>query len=163
MTTNNTQREFAQADIDVFLNISAWLTGYDQTRLQATGLTLTYLQTLTTNMPSETLKLFTKQAIEILLLSEKDPQLALSQTRSKLMPQSSYSACAQKIILMWYSGQWFTDPSDFQAQAAQITPQSYVQSLVWPTAEVHPPGAKQPGYGSWAYPPINISSASTSS
>ena len=55
---------------------------------------------------------------------------------------------------MWYMGQWA--PSVNQAtnlaQARNISPNAYVQGLVWNLADTHPPGAKQPGFGSWAKP-----------
>ena len=136
-----------------FLDISAWLTGYDQTRLQATGLTEIYLKTLTEKSNPKTLAFFYQQAQKILLLASTDHNQALSETTSTLMHSSNYDATAQKIILMWYTGQWFDDPSK---QGDQINAQSYVQSLVWPTAQVHPPGAKQPGFASWAQQPIII-------
>ena len=41
-------------------------------------------------------------------------------------------------------------------RSTQIDAPSYVQGLMWEAAETHPPGAKQPGYGSWAEPPIRI-------
>lgn len=138
----------------VFLDISAWLTGYDQTRLQATGLTETYLQKLTDNTTATTLKDFYQQAEKIVKLAASDHAQALNETTSTLMHSSNFDATAQKIILMWYTGQWFEDPSK---GGEQINAQSYVQSLVWPTAEVHPPGAKQPGFASWAQQPIVIS------
>lgn len=138
-----------------FLDISAWLTGYDQTRLQATGMTDTYLETLTKNSNPSVLAHFYQQAATILKLATEDHALALTQTESTLMHISNFEATAQKIILMWYTGQWFNDPSGF---GEQINAQSYVQSLVWPTAQVHPPGAKQPGFASWSQQPIVINS-----
>ena len=141
------------SSIESFLDISAWLTGYDQTRLQATGLTQTYLDTLTKNTDSQILSEFNQQAIKILALAQTDHAQALEQTSSTLMHSSNYQACAQKIILMWYLGQWFDDPAGF---GEQINAQSYVQSLVYPTFEGHPPGAKQPGFASWAQKPIVI-------
>ncbi len=142
--------------LEIFINISAWLTGFDQTRLQATGLTQIYFDQLINGSAPADIAEFFNQAGEILLLAEQNHDAALARTRSRLMPASSYNAMAQKLILMWYTGQWFTNPADFNAPAPQISPQSYVQSLVWPAAEVHPPGAKQPGYASWAEPPIVI-------
>jgi hypothetical protein len=142
--------------LEIFLDISAWLTGFNQTRLQATGLTQVYFATLVENSTPADVTEFFIQASEILLLADNDKDAALARTSAILMPASSYDAMGQKLILMWYTGQWFTNPADFTAPAPQISPQSYVESLVWPAAEVHPPGAKQPGYASWAEPPLTI-------
>ena len=64
---------------------------------------------------------------------------------SRLMQPSSYEGLAGAIITMWYTGNWGNDV---------ITSQSYVQGLMWDAAEAHPPGAKQPGYGSWSMKPL---------
>lgn len=72
------------------------------------------------------------------------------------MHSSNFDATAQKIILIWYTGHWFDDPSNPSESSDQINAKSYVQSIVWPTAEVHPPGAKQSGFASWAQRAIVI-------
>jgi hypothetical protein len=46
---------------------------------------------------------------------------------------------------MWYNGNWGQNV---------VSGQAYIQGLIWDAAEAHPPGAKQPGYGSWAIPPL---------
>ena len=35
-----------------------------------------------------------------------------------------------------------------------VSTQSYTEGLVWKAIHTHPPAAKQPGYGSWALPPV---------
>ena len=34
-----------------------------------------------------------------------------------------------------------------------VSPQAYQEALAWVSVGVNPPGAKQPGFGSWARPP----------
>ena len=63
------------------------------------------------------------------------------------MPDSLYNGLAKNIITMWYMGNWMN---------TVINPQSYVQGLIWGVAETHPPGAKQPGYASWASAPNTV-------
>lgn len=142
-----------EKQLESFLNISAWLTGYDRARLDSTGLTSTYFHTLKKHSDTQTLVLFEQQALAILQLAQTDPDQAKVATQSWLMQPSNYNATAQKIILMWYTGQWF---DDITGDGKQISGQSYVQSLMWPTAQVHPPAAKQPGFASWSQPPIVI-------
>ncbi len=36
-----------------------------------------------------------------------------------------------------------------------VSPQAYVESLVWKTFDGHPMGAKPPGYGSWSLRPVS--------
>ena len=60
---------------------------------------------------------------------------------------------------VWYSGQWqpalVVEESKSLQTARNISPEAYIQGLVWAAANTHPPGAKQPGYGSWALPPLS--------
>ena len=63
------------------------------------------------------------------------------------MPDSLYNGLAKNIITMWYMGNWMN---------TVISPQSYVQGLIWGVAETHPPGAKQPGYASWSTAPKTV-------
>lgn len=141
----------------LFLAISARLTGFDVVDLEGTGMTQTYFDTLTANTDAQVLRWFFEAAARILALP--DDTAIDAAIRSDLMPDSSYNATAKAIILMWYTGEWYVgidDPTDMSS--SQIDGASYVQSLMWTVAEAHPPGAKQPGYGSWAEPPIRIPS-----
>lgn len=141
---------------DLFLKISVWLTGFEAAELQGTGMVAPYYATLVKQSPPQTLDLFFAEVATILAADQQGPEATRAQIRSLLMPASSYGAMAQQIILMWYTGQWFPQPSN-AGNSSQISAESYIQALMWPAADTHPPGAKQPGYGSWAEPPIRPS------
>lgn len=139
----------------LFLAISARLTGFEVVELEGTGMTQTYFDTLSKKTAAAVLDLFFEEAATILAL--QDEQAIDAAIRSRLMPDSSYQATAKVIILMWYTGMWYTGIGTSSGVAStQIDGPSYVQGLMWEAAEAHPPGAKQPGYGSWAEPPIRI-------
>ena len=139
----------------LFLAISARLTGFEVVDLEGTGMTQTYFDTLAKSTAPEVLGLFFEEAASILALPDDDAINAA--IRSKLMPDSSYDTTAKAIILMWYTGEWYTSIAQpASIGSTQIDGASYVQGLMWNVAEAHPPGAKQPGYGSWAEPPIRI-------
>jgi hypothetical protein len=106
----------------------------------------TYFETVLARTEPSVLELFFEKAEAILAMKEEDRKLAIS---SQLMPDSSYSGLAKRIILLWYEGQWVTG-----ASREVICAQSYIQGLMWPAAKTHPAGAKQPGYGSWAQQPF---------
>ncbi|MBV8842250.1 MAG: hypothetical protein JO307_05505 [Bryobacterales bacterium] len=78
---------------------------------------------------------------------------------------------AKSIIQMWYLGQWTqtplawreefgTNPSDFNRV---ISAAAYTEGLVWRAAGTHPQGAKQPGYGTWSAPPVQIATPDATS
>lgn len=143
-------------NFDTFLAISQWLTGFEAVELQGTGMAQTYFSTIQTNSPAPNIDGFLDESRAVLALAESDPDAAKARTKSHLMQNSSFHSLAKQIILMWYTGQWFADPSGNPNDAAQINAQSYIEALMWPTANVHPPGAKQPGYASWAELPTSV-------
>lgn len=57
---------------------------------------------------------------------------------------------------MWYGlpSEW-TDRYGARAAAetSTVSAASYQEGLLWPAIGANPPGAKAPGYGSWAAPP----------
>ncbi len=141
----------------VFLSISVWLTGYDEVQLQGTGMQETYFATITQESTAENLQLFLAEAAFILASGEGDEAKTNALIADRLMPSSSYDNLAQNIIYMWYSGQWEPTVSASNAnlqEVRNISPNAYIQGLMWDAAQTHPPGAKQPGYGSWATLPL---------
>lgn len=68
---------------------------------------------------------------------------------------------ARNIIKLWYVGTWFQLPrawSDAYGACEgdvsfTVSASAYTEALLWPVVGSNPPGAKAPGYGSWAQPP----------
>jgi hypothetical protein len=132
---------------DEFLLLSVLLTGFSRTELEATGMVGTYFKTLIDRTEASILHPFFENVVEILKIStvvDRDAAIA-----SQLMPDSAYNKTAQRMILMWYEGQWFT--AVFPPQV--ISSRAYTQGLMWTAAKTHPSGAKQPGFGSWEHAP----------
>ena len=131
--------------IETFLKISAYLTGYSQVDLLGTGMVGVYYGTIVENTASSIVDYFFQTAEEILNSSEGDETLMNEGISKKLMPDNCYNGLAKTIISVWYTGNWGSNV---------INPDSYKQGLMWDTAGAHPPGAKQPGYGSWSIEPF---------
>lgn len=144
--------------LTLFLQISAWLTGFEEVELQGTGMVDTYFKKACDENTAENVGYFFAEVAFILTSTEDQPEQTTALIQSRLMPNSSYNNMAKQITLMWYTGQWFADPAGNPQDSVQINAQSYVQGLMWTAAQTHPPGAKQPGYGSWAEQPITIPS-----
>jgi len=142
---------------ELFVRISAQLTGFEEVELQGTGLVDLYYKTVITKNSASDLSLFFAEAAAILRETAGNEAQTIAQIQSRLIPDSCYNSLAKNIILMWYTGQWFTGTvSPSTINGTQISGESYVQGLMWTAGEAHPPGAKQPGYGSWAAAPIRI-------
>jgi len=140
-----------------FLRISACLTGFEVVELQATGLSEKYLSVVTQGTPADVLAQFFKEAERILQAGEINPSAIETMIAASLFPLSCFGGLAQNIVFMWYTGQWqpTVDATNVDLETVRnISPDAYIQGLVWAAAETHPPGAKQPGYGSWAMPPL---------
>lgn len=144
-------------ETELFLEISALLTGFNKTELQGTGMVAAYYNSVA-NVPqipnysdgdkannTANVGFFFAEVREILERSKSDPDKIADAIASRLMPASAYSGLAQSIILLWYTGSWGGNV---------VAAQSYIQGLMWDVAEAHPPGAKQPGFGSWSIPPL---------
>jgi hypothetical protein len=145
------------SQLSTFLRISACLTGFEVVELQGTGLSEKYLSVVTQATPADTLVQFFAEAERILKAGEGDPAAIEPLIAANLFPLSCFGGLAQNIVFMWYSGQWqpTVDAPNVDLETVRnISPDAYVQGLVWTAAETHPPGAKQPGYGSWAKPPL---------
>jgi len=68
---------------------------------------------------------------------------------------------ARNIIKLWYVGVWYELPPDWTDSFGALenddtftaSPAAYPEGLLWRAIGANPPGARGPGYGSWAQPP----------
>ena len=131
----------------LFLEVSALLTGFSQTELKATGMAESYYNTILQYTDKESIDYFFLDLNTLLHSSGHTPKKIEAALARDFMPDSSYSGLAKSIIMLWYTGNW----GDTVVSSA-----SYIQGLMWDAAHSHPPGAKQPGYGSWANLPLTV-------
>ncbi len=129
-----------------FLTISVYLTGYSQVDLLGTGMLDTYYNTFVENLEIENVTTYFKEVDQILDNSGNSEE-KINEGITKVLFGSALVSLTTNLITMWYTGNWGQDV---------ISPESYTQGLIWNAAQAHPPGAKQPGYGSWADEPIEI-------
>lgn len=93
-------------------------------------------------------------------------ELLDEQKRAKQLDESVFDdprlgAVAKNVIKLWYSGTWFDLSPEWTATYGipgtegtfTASPQAYAQGLLWFAVGTSPPGARAPGYGSWADPP----------
>ena len=128
----------------VFLELSGYLTGFSEMELLGTGMLETYYDVAKNNNSIGVFESFLGKAAEI-MRNKNDVEKINNAIGSELMPVFLFNGLAQNIITMWYMGNW--------TNGTVISPQSYIQGLIWTVADAHPPGAKQPGYGSWSKDP----------
>jgi hypothetical protein len=168
MTTQTTRADGGRSPMSTaplaqerFLQLSEVLTGYDHAELWGTGMVTTYLGVLQSVVGQPlTGRLLTRWA-EIEMRGRGDPPFIDQLLQDELLGDDALGPVARNLVVLWYTGEWMQLPADWrEAHGANaldetrvISPESYVQGLVWDAIHTHPQGAKQPGYGSWALPP----------
>jgi hypothetical protein len=144
-----------------FLALSVDLTAFSEFELQGTGLATDYLAAVRTVVG--------EKVVTDLLAAHRearsaagDDQAALERAlRHRVLSDERLGPVARNIIKLWYAGAWYELPSEwteaFGARVADrtffVSPAAYTEGLLWPAIGANPPGAKAPGFGSWAAPP----------
>jgi hypothetical protein len=140
------------------------LTGYDQADLQGTGLVVTYYQTLTGIVRPQICEDLWKVSSGALERDRHDERALNAAIRHEIMASPLFGPLAASIIQMWYLGSWVQLPPAWRKEFGDsregdsrvISTEAYKQSLIYDVMCAHPPGAKQPGFGSWSQPPANV-------
>jgi hypothetical protein len=134
--------------IEVFLQMSVYLTGFERADLQGTGNLNTFYNKLldqyTAASDLVTLQSYFDESSKIVEKFGDDALGATAAITETFRPYVKLGTVNSEIITMWYMGEWGGEV---------INSDAYTQGLIWTIAEAHPPGAKQPGYGSWARKP----------
>jgi hypothetical protein len=147
--------------LERFLAFSADATAFTRFELQGTGLAQDYLDTV--------VRIVGATIVDHLLDLHANAAAAAASdgaTREDLLRRDIFSdpqlgPVARNIVKMWFTGIWYELPREwteaFGARPGDVTfvvsGTAYIEGLLWPAIGANPPGAKAPGYGSWAFPP----------
>lgn len=155
------------ASLNDFYAISVALTGYNKTSLQGTGVGDAYLSTLLSIVGEP----ITEELFAVyngILAQDASEEVYNQLIRNQIMSNEKLGPVARNIIKMWYTANWNQMPQEwtdrfgtfaqddcggFLDTTHVVSGEAYEQGLVWLAMEAHPMGAKQPGYGTWAFPP----------
>jgi hypothetical protein len=136
--------------LDDFVIFSSEVTGFTEFDLLGTGQAQSYLDTVTGAIGEQSLadllSTYRRSVTEL-----GDEQLRAEQLTRAVLDDPRLGPIARNIIKLWYCGVWFGLPGHDGAFTA--SPQAYPQGLLWYAIGANPPGARAPGYGSWATPP----------
>lgn len=140
------------ADLQLFLALSAELTGFTGAELHATG---------------NVRHLFEELGAVVGVAVRRDFVQATLAPAARLS-DPFHGPLARNVIRMWYLGQWQRLPDDWVRRMPPslkpfdefgrnfdrvISARAYQEGLAWPAIGANPPAAKQPGFASWAEPP----------
>ena len=150
------------APFDLFFSFSVTITGFSEAELHGTAMAKTYFALVPT-IVGETLFGRLLMIWQDTYIRAKGSDLLLEQlVTEQILEDPGIGPIARNVARLWYLGMWFQLPAEWRnvhgAWANDVTfvvsPQSYTEGLVWKAIHTHPPAAKQPGYGSWALPPV---------
>jgi len=152
--------------LERFLAFSAEATGYSRYDLLGTGEVQTYLDAADTavgaDIIDQLLDGFDAAQTTAAQANGAQARASLSKVlRRDLLSDARLGPVARNIAKMWYTGIWFVLPhwwvdaygAGERNVTVTVSGNTYIEGLVWPTIGANPPGAKAPGYGSWALPP----------
>jgi len=128
--------------------ISESLTGFSVNELQSTGLAEIYYEHILNKIEVATFIEFLNTSKNVLENSYSQDQLN-NAINADILSDPSTQDIANSVITLWYLGTW---------EGAYVNDLSYKEGLVWNVMHAHPPGAKQPGFKSWAVKPVNSNS-----
>ena len=145
--------------LDLFVKLSALLTGFNRVELFGTGMVQPYYQLLLQIAGERGVGELLTEGERVLALSGKAQQKRIEK---HLMTDPTTGPLAKNLITLWYLGLWNQLPLAWRnvhgAHANDVThypsAESYAQGLVWQAMHVHPQGTHQPGFGSWSLKPV---------
>ncbi|MFF7353925.1 MULTISPECIES: hypothetical protein [Streptomyces] len=159
-----------------FLSLSVDLTAFEETVLLGTGLARDYLAKVQAACGDEVVTALldahrAARADAAVDAGGRDralpyrtlPDRALLDRalRHRIFSDDRLGPVARNVIKLWYAGMWYALPPEWTdrygahaaGETSTVTAASYQEGLLWRAIGANPPGAKAPGYGSWAQPP----------
>jgi hypothetical protein len=142
-----------------FVEFSAEVTGFTAFELFGTGMTDTYLAEVTKIIGEDRLGTLLDAYSAIKPVTQHN--LRTSRMRREIFGDEELGPIARNIIKLWLIGIWEALPQGWVETYGPIdgntgftvNASAYTEGLLWVAIGANPPGAKAPGYGSWAYPP----------
>ncbi len=148
------------ARLERFLAFSSEVTAYPVFELRGTGLAEAYLATVTEVVGHRVLDALLDRYDAAVRTADGGGNLP-ELLRRELFSDPWLGPVARNVVKMWFVGVWYELPRAWtEAYGAlhknvmfTVSAAAYTEGLLWPSIGANPPGAKAPGFGSWAQPP----------
>ncbi len=144
-----------------FLAFSAEVTGFTIFDLTGTGQAESFLTTVSDVVGEEFVGELLDAYDGASEQAQDDPARLDSLLRRDIFSDEKLGPIARNVIKLWYVGIWYQLPREWMElygvrdanDMFTVSAAAYTEGLLWPAIGANPPGAKGPGYGSWAAPP----------
>jgi hypothetical protein len=144
--------------IDQFLIFSAEVTAFSCFELRGTGMAEAYFNAVL-GVVGESIVAELLDAYASLKGTPENERE--SRMRLVIFGDEKLGPIARNVIKLWYIGIWEELPQAWTETYGAIeknvpfmvSAAAYTEGLLWPAIGANPPGAKAPGYASWALPP----------
>lgn len=145
---------------DVFISLSAGLTGYSPVQLIGTGMCEQYLAELGRVLPAGMVEEFLSGYARPSADGEADGESPVLE----VLQDATWGPVARRVMILWYCGSWITLPDAWHAIHGAsptdtdhvVSAEAYQAGLQWAAVGAHPPGARQQGFGAWAQEPAEV-------
>ena len=144
-------------NLDRFSSLSEVLTGFTKVELAGTDMLRIYYAKLLAVVGTEiAADLFSHWQALMDAASDRAPAAA-----AEVLQHPKFGPLGKNIITMWYLGIWKELPqawaNTFGVSAGDrdhvISADAYTEGLAWRSMGTHPMAARQPGFGTWSFPP----------
>lgn len=147
--------------LQAFLGLSSAITGFSEFRLRGTGQAEAYLAAARSVVGDGPIDELLRRCDRIRADAGDDAERRDRSLRAEILSDEQLGPIARNVIKMWFVGTWYQLPRAWRDTFGNserdvtfvVSPASYTEGLLWPTIGANPPGAKGPGYATWADPP----------
>ena len=160
--------------LERFLEFSSDVTAYSVFELRGTGLAEAYLAAVENILGTQVVDHLLDTYAAAVAATEsggaalisggappEPPAVLADLLRRELFSDLRLGPVARNVVKMWYLGIWYELPRSWTDAYGPlqhnvtftVSAAAYTEGLLWPSIGANPPGAKAPGYGSWAQPP----------
>lgn len=168
MTTHHVPSTPAtESSLELFVSFSRTLTGFSAPELWGTGMVHEYYRLLPTIIGDTMFGALLSRWRDTYIRGAGNDAFLDQLTQDQIFEDDTFGPLARNLTALWYLGTWQQLPAAWRnvhgAWATDVnfvvSPRSYTEGLVWNAIHSHPKAAKQPGFGSWALPPITDDTA----
>jgi hypothetical protein len=137
-----------------FIHFSSEVTAFSAFDLYGTGQAQSYLSTV--------VRVVGEAVLAELLDAYDGAAGTAGALATEIFGDEKLGPVARNIIKLWYAGIWYELPPEWAESFGALandgtftaSSQAYPEGLLWRAIGANPPGARAPGYGSWAFAPV---------